>query len=52
VIEEGAAAARRLRPWERDVRRRVPEIAASEGYFSPAVDIRYDARAPSTRPWW
>jgi translocation and assembly module TamA len=25
------------------VRRRVPEIAASEGYFSPVVDIRYDS---------
>jgi translocation and assembly module TamA len=31
-----------LRPWLRDVRRRVPEIAASEGYFSPALDIELD----------
>jgi len=41
-IEEGRRRGAALRPWERDVRRRVPEIAASEGYFSPAVDIRYD----------
>ncbi len=31
-----------LRPWLRDVRRRVPEIAASEGYFSPTLDIQFD----------
>lgn len=31
-----------LRPWLRDVRRRVPEIAASEGYFSPVLDIDFD----------
>jgi translocation and assembly module TamA len=30
------------RAWMRDVRKRVPEIAAAEGYFSPAVDIRFD----------
>ena len=30
-----------LRPWIRDVRRRVPEIAASEGYFSTAVDVEF-----------
>ena len=30
------------RPWVLDVRRRVPEIAASEGYFSAAVDVRFD----------
>ena len=28
-----------LRPWMRDVRRRVPEIAGSEGYFSATVEI-------------
>lgn len=28
-----------LRPWIREVRRRVPEIAASEGYFATAVDV-------------
>ena len=41
-IEVGRRRGAVLRPWERDVRRRVPEIAASEGYFSPVVDIRYD----------
>ena len=43
AIEVGRRRGAVLRPWERDVRRRVPEIAASEGYFSPAVDIRYDS---------
>lgn len=38
-VEEGERRAASLRPWIRDVRRRVPEIAGSEGYFSPAVDI-------------
>ena len=42
-IEVGRRRGAVLRPWERDVRRRVPEIAASEGYFSPVVDIRYDS---------
>ena len=42
VPEEGEGRRASLRPWERDVRRRVPEIAASEGYFSPSVEIRYD----------
>jgi translocation and assembly module TamA len=42
TIEAGRRRGATLRPWERDVRRRVPEIAASEGYFSPTVDIRYD----------
>jgi len=31
-----------LRPWMRDVRKRVPEIAGSEGYFSPKLDIQYE----------
>lgn len=31
-----------LRPWMRDVRRRVPEIAGSEGYFSATVDIQFE----------
>jgi translocation and assembly module TamA len=42
VVEAGEGRGAALRPWERDVRRRVPEIAASEGYFSPLVEIRYD----------
>ncbi len=31
-----------LRPWMRDVRRRVPEIAGAEGYFSSSVEIQYE----------
>ncbi len=38
--EEGHRAAAR-RAWIRDVRKRVPEIAASEGWFSPTVDIQF-----------
>lgn len=30
------------RAWMRNVRKRVPGIAAAEGYFSPTVDIRFD----------
>ena len=30
------------RAWMRDVRRRVPQIAAAEGYFSATVDVRFD----------
>lgn len=30
------------RPWIQDVKKRVPEIAASEGYFSAKVDVRFD----------
>ena len=30
------------RAWMRDVRRRVPQIAAAEGYFSPTVEVRLD----------
>ena len=41
-IEEGRRRGAMLRPWEREVRKRVPEIVASEGYFSPTVDIKYD----------
>lgn len=28
-----------LRPWIRDVRRKLPEIAASEGYFNATLDV-------------
>ena len=31
-----------LRPYIRDLRRRVPEIAGAEGYFSAAVDIQFE----------
>jgi translocation and assembly module TamA len=42
----GERRASTLRPWMRDVRRRVPQMLASEGYFSAAVDIDFadDAR--------
>ena len=36
-----------LRPWIRDIRRRVPEIAASEGYFSAALDVDFADEARS-----
>src|SRR5690348_5353881 len=42
VMEEGRRRGALLRPWEREVRRRVPDIVASEGYFSPTIDIKYD----------
>jgi translocation and assembly module TamA len=31
-----------IRAWVRDVRRRVPQIAASEGYFSATLEIQFD----------
>jgi translocation and assembly module TamA len=40
--EAGERRAGSLRPWIRDVRRRVPEIAAAEGYFSATLDITFD----------
>src|SRR5690348_15123786 len=30
------------RAWLRDMRKRVPEIAAAEGWFSPRVDVRFE----------
>ncbi len=47
--EAGERRASSLRPWVRDVRRRVPEIAAAEGYFSATVDVAFDdARESAT----
>ena len=43
--ESGERRAGSIRPWIRDVRRRVPEIAASEGYFSTTLDIEFDGEA-------
>ncbi len=43
--EAGERRAGSLRPWIREVRRRVPEIAASEGYFSTTLDIEFDGEA-------
>ena len=45
VAESGERRAGSLRPWIRDVRRRVPEISASEGYFSTTLDIEFDSEA-------
>ena len=41
--EKGERRAASLRPWIRDVRKRVPEIAASEGYFSATVEVEFDS---------
>ena len=40
--EPGEGRRASLRPWIRDVRRRVPEIAAAEGYFAAKLDIEFD----------
>jgi translocation and assembly module TamA len=39
TVEAGERRAGSVRPWVRDVRRRVPEMAAAEGYFSATVEI-------------
>jgi translocation and assembly module TamA len=31
-----------VRPWIREIRRRVPEIAASEGYFNAALEVDFE----------
>ena len=41
-VEGGERRAGALRPWIRDIRRRVPEIAASEGYFSATVELEFE----------
>ena len=41
-IPKDEARRGQLRPWMREVRRRVPEIAGSEGYFSATVDIQFE----------
>lgn len=41
TIEEGQRRGAAIRPWVRDVRRRVPEMMAAEGYFSPSVDVEF-----------
>lgn len=40
--DPGVPRANVLRPWVRDVRRRAPEIAAAEGYFSATVEVAFD----------
>jgi len=42
VVESGERRAGSIRPWVRDVRRRVPEMAAAEGYFSATVEIFFE----------
>jgi translocation and assembly module TamA len=42
VDEAGQRRRGALRPWVRDMRRRIPEIAASEGWFSPKVEVELD----------
>src|SRR5688572_33156687 len=39
--EEAGRRGSTLRPWIREVRRRVPEIAAAEGYFSATLDVDF-----------
>ena len=41
TIPEGQRRGLAIRPWARDVRRRVPEMAAAEGYFSASVEIQF-----------
>jgi translocation and assembly module TamA len=41
-VEGGERRAGALRPWMRDIRRRVPEIAASEGYFSTTLEFEFE----------
>jgi translocation and assembly module TamA len=41
-VAESADHRAALRPWVRDVRRRVPEIAAAEGYFSAKVEVDWE----------
>jgi translocation and assembly module TamA len=45
--QAGERRAASLLPWERDVRKRVPEIAAAEGWFSATLAIDYDGEARS-----
>ena len=42
ALETGDRRRAAVRPWVRDVRRRVPEMAAAEGYFSATVEIDWD----------
>jgi len=44
-VEKGTRRAASLRPWIREVRKRVPEMAAAEGYFSATVEIEFDSPA-------
>ena len=48
TIEEGQRRGQVARPWIRDIRRRVPEIAASEGYFSATVTADFEDESRDT----
>jgi translocation and assembly module TamA len=41
----GERRAASLRPWVREIRRKAPEIAAAEGYFSATVEVEFDSSA-------
>jgi translocation and assembly module TamA len=47
--EAGPRRAASLRPWVRDVRRRVPEIAAAEGFFSATVEVEWEGERESAK---
>jgi translocation and assembly module TamA len=47
--ESGERRAASLRPWVREVRRRVPEIAAAEGYFSATVEVDWEGEREAAK---
>src|SRR5688572_19764931 len=47
--ESGERRAASLRPWARDIRRRVPEIAAAEGYFAATVEIEWEGEREAAK---
>ena len=49
TAEIGERRAASLRPWARDIRRRVPEIAAAEGYFAATVDIEWEGEREAAK---
>ncbi len=48
-IAEGGDARGALRPFVREVNRRVPEIAAAEGWFSPKVETRIEGEGAQAK---
>ena len=44
-VEKGTRRAASLRPWMREVRKRVPQMAAAEGYFAATLEIEFDSPA-------
>jgi translocation and assembly module TamA len=41
--DPGERRAASLRPWVREVRKKAPELAAAEGYFSATVEVEFDS---------